>query len=210
MTRPDDPFRDYHRVRSWGAVRRFVVVTCLVIGVVGGWGTLASFAPTTTAAGSNLVAIPSPSATVVPAAAEPPPAVELPAPVADTSASVPQALAQSGSAAWAIHIDTTGYQAEINQCLWVRMDLGTPAPIVGAHNFCGGGQVLHMSIGDRVTLTGTGLDGTYVVSDSRDAHSGDNAFTATAGMLAVVILQTCYWSDDGAERLVGLEPAPAA
>jgi hypothetical protein len=63
-----------------------------------------------------------------------------------------------------------------------------------------------MRPGDVVELYGEGLDGDYVVSDSRDAHAGDNAATATDGMLAQVILQTCYPGAGGRERLVGLEP----
>lgn len=125
---------------------------------------------------------------------------------AQTTASSPSAdLAATGPSAWAISIDTTGYQAEIDECLWVRMDLGAAAPIVGAHNYCGGGIVLEMQLGHTVDLVGTGLDGSYVVTESRDARGGDPAAAATAGMTASVILQTCYWIDDGSVRLLGLQ-----
>ena len=139
-------------------------------------------------------ALPEPQAGPEGAPTEPPAPVDLPA--------------TAGPASWSIAIDTRGYQAEIDQCLWVRMDLGGQAPIVGAHNYCGGGDVLEMSLGDSVTLAGTGLDGTYLVTDARDARAGDTAATAIAGMVGRVILQTCYWADDGTVRLVGLTPAP--
>jgi len=65
-----------------------------------------------------------------------------------------------------------------------------------------------MTLGDVVTMTGTGLDGRYLVSDARDARAGDIAAAAIKGMVGSLILQTCYWSDDGTVRLVGLTPAP--
>ena len=117
----------------------------------------------------------------------------------------PPTLATTGQAEWLIAIDTTGYQAEIDSCLWVRMDLGTHAPVVGAHNYCGGDIVLGMAIGDSVTLSGAGLDGAYRVVSARDARAGDNAQAATDGLGGAVILQTCYWGANGAERLVALD-----
>jgi len=63
------------------------------------------------------------------------------------------------------------------------------------------------TIGDTVALTGTGLDGLYRVSAERLAWAGDSAAAATAGLEAVVILQTCFWVDDGSERLLALVPA---
>jgi hypothetical protein len=79
-----------------------------------------------------------------------------------------------------------------------------PVPFVAAHNYCGGGIVLDMQAGQIVTLSGTGLDGTYVVSGAKDAWSGMEALDAMAGLSGDVILQSCYWSDDGRERLVAL------
>jgi hypothetical protein len=105
---------------------------------------------------------------------------------------------------WAISIATTGFQHELDSCEWVRMNLDAVVPIVGAHNYCGGDIVLRMSAGDTVTLEGNGLTGNYVVSEARDAWAGENAATATSGLSATVILQTCYYSNDGRERLVGL------
>ena len=84
------------------------------------------------------------------------------------------------------------------------MDLSAIAPIVGAHNYCGGGIVLEMAEGDTVTLTGTQLDGAYRVTGEREAHAGDNAATATEGLVADVILQTCHWNSGGRERLLSL------
>lgn len=165
-----------------------------------GLGSLAASAPQPQAAPvADGAGIPTPTAEPT---QEP---VVLPEPVAPpTPATPPEVLPTTGPASWSITIDTVGYQAEIDQCLWVRMNLGTVAPIVGAHNYCGGADVLEMAIGDSVTLAGTGLDGLYLVTDSRDAHAGDNAAQATAGLVAAVILQSCYWSNDGTERLVAL------
>jgi hypothetical protein len=120
----------------------------------------------------------------------------------------PSSLPQTGTPAatqqhFSIAVATRGYQAELDQCQWVRMDVGAVAPIVGAHNFCHGDMVLAMQPGDLVAITGTDLDGDYQVTGSRDAHAGDNAATATSGLTADLILQTCYWGDNGL-RLVTL------
>ncbi|GAA2182992.1 hypothetical protein GCM10009785_24610 [Brooklawnia cerclae] len=108
-----------------------------------------------------------------------------------------------------IEVGATGYQAEIDRCQWVRMDLGAVAPIVAAHDYCGGSVVLDLLTGDRVDLAGQGLDGRYVVAGSRDARPGQDAAEATAGLVATVLLQTCY--PDGAHvRLVVLVPVDAS
>ena len=147
-------------------------------------------------------------------ASDPAPVIALSAPATPAIGSIAPppaqpALPTTGPASWAIAVDTRGYQPEIDECLWVRMDLGGQAPIVGAHNYCGGRIVLEMEFGDVVTMTGTQLDGRYLVSDARDARAGDIAETAIKGMVGSLILQTCYWSDDGTVRLVGLTPAPS-
>jgi hypothetical protein len=118
------------------------------------------------------------------------------------------ARSAAGPAVYRITVTATGYQTQLDECQWVRMDLGAEAPIVGAHTRCGGSVVLAMRPGDVVYVRGQGLDGKYVVTGSRDAHAGDNAQLATAGMAAQVILQTCYPGPGGRERLVGLEPEP--
>lgn len=207
MTVGDDPFRAYHRARWWMTLRRTVTSVTVSAAVVVGLALWVGAAPP-----------PAEPTSAIPAAAVPP-AENPPTPVAQTETAAPvapdpvapspdpappTALAPTGPRVWSISVDTTGYQAELDECLWVRMDLGAAAPIVGAHNYCGGGIVLDMAVGDLVTLTGTGLDGTYSVTGDRGAHAGDGAATATAGMDADVILQTCYWIDDGSERLVGL------
>lgn len=115
----------------------------------------------------------------------------------------PQTPAAPEGASYEITISTSGFQAEVDRCVWVRMDLGAAAPIVGAHNRCGGDIVLSMQPGDVVTLRGEGLNSRYLVTDSRDARPGDVAADATAGMVAAVILQTCYWHNDQV-RLVGM------
>lgn len=142
--------------------------------------------------------------------ASPVPAAPVPTSSATPLETAPDQLATlpvTSTGRWAINIDTTGYQTELDECLWVRMDLGAAAPIVGAHNNCGGSIVLDMKVGDTVTLMGTALDGTYTVIDSRNAHAGDAAATATAGWIAAVILQTCYWNSGGEERLLALQRA---
>lgn len=130
-------------------------------------------------------------AEVAPAAVEQAAVEEAPAPVA---------------ASWSIGIGAFGWQAELDACQWVLLDMvaSVPLPIVAAHNYCGGGIVLEMQPGDTVTLSGYGYDGTYVVTGSRDAWTGADAASAVAGMDGEVVLQTCYWNDDGTERLVSL------
>ncbi len=102
-----------------------------------------------------------------------------------------------------IDVDTRGFQDELDRCLWVRMDVGASAPIVGAHNFCEGDVVLGLTVGDLVSIGGTDLDGDYQVTGDRTAHAGDDAATATSGLTADLLLQTCYWDDSGL-RLVAL------
>lgn len=120
-------------------------------------------------------------------------------PAGDAPAEVPGAPKQ-----WSIDVDTTGFQTEIDECLWVRMNLGIHAPIVGAHNHCGGGIVLEMQLGEQVTLTGQGVDGTYVVVSEGSGWGGQSAREATQDLPADVILQSCYWENTGHARLVGL------
>ena len=143
--------------------------------------------------------IPSPTPSAVLAAPAP---STLPAPPpADIGTVAVEPPAAEGS--WSIAIAATGYQAELDACQWVRMDLGV-APIVGAHTSCGGAIVLEMIDLDAVQLAGQGLDGAYVVTGSRDARAGDTAAAATDGLAADVILQTCYPGADGRVRLVAL------
>ena len=123
------------------------------------------------------------------------------------AAPAPAPAPAAAPASWSISIGAVGLQAELDQCQWVRMDFSSavPLPVVGAHNYCGGDIVLSMSVGETVTLSGTGLDGTYVVTGSRDAWTDSPAADAIAGMGGDVILQTCYWANDGSERLVSLQ-----
>jgi hypothetical protein len=128
-----------------------------------------------------------------------------PAPQAEASASSSSAKAARGAKPdWSIHVTAAGFQKELDACQWVRMDLGAPAPIVGAHNYCGGSIVLQMRTGDTVTLAGKGVSGNYVMTGARVAHAGDVVETVTAGMSADVILQTCWQNSGGRERLVEL------
>lgn len=107
---------------------------------------------------------------------------------------------------WSISIATVGLQAEIDQCEWVRMDFTSdvPLPIVAAHNFCGGGIVLEMQPGQTVAISGTGLDGNYVVVGSKDAWADEDAADAISGLSGDLVLQTCYWEDNGHLILVAL------
>jgi hypothetical protein len=184
-------------------------------------------APVAVATPANVPAAPPPAEAAGPVAAEVPvgapssavlaapatvtttPVAAPPAPDAGPPAAVPPApggsvLPSAPAAPLAIGIHATGYQAELDRCFWVRMDLaGASAPIVGAHHHCGGDIVLAIEVGDAVDLSGQGLDGRYVAIGSRDARPGQDAGEATEGMGAQVILQTCYPS--GTEvRLVAL------
>lgn len=210
MPAAPDPFAEYHRAGRRITLTRVIpaVIAALAIGT--GLGFLAGNTPAAPPAAVEQ-ASPAPFAAPAPDAVEPPiVAAQLPQPAAPAGAPATETpalptLATTGQGEWSIAIDTTGYQAEIDQCLWVRMDLGVHAPIVGKHNYCGGDIVLGMSIGDTVTLSGVGLDGTYTVIAARDAQAGDYAKVATDGLGGSVILQTCYWGDSGAERLVALD-----
>lgn len=144
----------------------------------------------------------SPAAAALPTLALPAP----PAEVAPAAVEQPQVEAAPVAASWGIGIGAFGWQAELDACQWVLLDMvaSVPLPIVAAHNYCGGGIVLEMQPGDTVTLSGYGYDGTYVVTGSRDAWTGSDAASAVAGMDGEVVLQTCYWNDDGTERLVSL------
>lgn len=108
---------------------------------------------------------------------------------------------------WSVAITAIGLQAEIDACQWVRMDFSAAVtiPVVAAHNFCGGDIVLQMQSGQAVSLSGAGLDGSYVVVAARDAQADQDAVDAISGLAGDVILQTCYWADDGSERLVALQ-----
>ena len=226
-----DPFGAYHRTKGWMSLARSTAVLAASAALVLGLSLVASGAPpyagqpaNGSAAGPASVGFVAASASrasvesvevdgqaagasgaAAPGTGSP---GVLPSPSGSGSAAAPVAtappLATTGGSTWSITIGATGYQTEIDQCQWVRMELGASAPIVGAHNYCGGGIVLDMQLGDTVTLTGTGLGGTYRVTDSRDAHAGDHADAATAGLVADVILQTCYFTPDGRERLVAL------
>jgi hypothetical protein len=105
---------------------------------------------------------------------------------------------------WSIAIDTSGWQDELDLCLWVRMDFEGVVPMVGAHNFCGGSFILDVVAGQTVQLSGQGLDGRYLVTGDRQVFSGDDAIQATSGLSASVILQTCYWDAADGMRLVAL------
>lgn len=203
MTGERDPFRGYHRYTGWITAAKVSATLAGAVALATGLTLLVAAAPS---AGS-LRTPPLPPA--VPGALADAPPTALPEPLPDkepSSAALvePQPLPTTGPSEWSIDIDTTGYQDEIDQCLWVRMDIGAVAPLVGAHNYCGGEIVLRMRIGDTVELRGTSLDGVYSVTESRDAWAGDPADSATSGMTATVILQTCYWNAGGKERLLSL------
>jgi hypothetical protein len=201
---PEDPdvFAAYHRREDAGLALRILGGCSAVLGGVLLVALMGSAAPPPAVVTS--ISVPTardPSSIPTPA---PEPSEEaLPAPAAEVLPAIaPVAVADTG---WRIAIDTSGYQAELDQCLWVRMDLGAIAPIVGAHRSCGGGAiVLQMQPGEAVALSGVSLDGGYVVAETRDAHVGDAAVTATEGMIADVILQTCYEGAGGRVRLVAL------
>ncbi|MEO5535924.1 MAG: hypothetical protein ABIR17_12435 [Pseudolysinimonas sp.] len=117
-------------------------------------------------------------------------------------------LAVDTAPTWSIQVDTTGYQNELDRCLWVRMDFIDVVPIVGKHNFCGGDIILDMTLGQTVQLSGLGVDGTYVVTGDRQVFSGEPATEATANLTATVILQTCYFDKSKGMRFVTLSLLP--
>ncbi|MFC6355167.1 hypothetical protein [Luethyella okanaganae] len=214
-----DPFIVYHRRgRRTAALRLVALAIATGVAVSGAWWLAPRFAeaapaPTTALSPAMVPMVPQIAQEVPQRVAEQSPntlpSIDLgsreasPADVATSKPHTPQSPARS----FEIPVTATGYQTEIDQCQWVRMDIGAVAPIVGAHTSCGGEIVLDMQAGDRVFLTGNGVDGGYEVAMSRDAHAGDDAATATAGLSAVVILQSCY-RDRDAVRLVGLLPLP--
>jgi hypothetical protein len=205
-----EPFAAYHRARRTSAIARAAALGIPGAALIATLVVLTSLAPTSAAAAGseNLAAIGSGTAVATPT----PTTAAAPSPTGSSGprASVRSALTRPGATSESsivrVRITADGYQHEIDECQWVRMDLDAEAPIVGAHTQCGGSVVLSLRPGDRVELTGEGLDGDYLVTDGRDAHAGDNAATATQGMLAEVILQTCYPGAGGRERLIGLEP----
>ncbi len=221
-----DPFAAYHRARRPGIVLRRGLATVAVVGTVAAGVFLVITAPATpqtatVALASNTIPDIQPDAGAETAtgagdaggdAAAPDAPLPSPAPAA-TAPSVPAQPAPAAAPAeptgpYSIRIAATGYQAEVDRCQWVRMNLGAVAPIVGAHNNCGGAIVLTMTPGQEVDLTGQGLDGRYVVTGGRDAHAGEIAAEATSGITADVLLQTCYFSGHGAELLIALTRLP--
>ena len=215
MRDTDSPFDDVHRAhgrRIAAIVTGWVVAAGIVIAGMAAVGS-ASAQPAPTDATIPFDAAAAVSEAVATVSATPAPVATTPtiAPAADPDAPAPAPASTpapaSGPASRTITITATGYQAELDACQWVRMNLLDTVPMVGAHTSCGGSLVLGLHDGDIVRLVGQGLDGTYRVIDSRDARSGDDAAAATAGMGAAIILQTCYPGTSGRVRLVGLVPA---
>lgn len=206
----EDPFAEYHRARRRAAAVRAVLGLAAVAAVALASIWLATVPSGSAAAQPSAQTQPTKILSMAPTDATP---AAKPSPTPHPSPSIPPAPAphlagnSTSTRDVQIAITATGYQHELDECQWVRMDLGAVAPIVGAHTQCGGAVVLTLSAGQFVDLTGEGLTGRYVVTDIRNAHSGDDAATALAGMDATVVLQTCYPGTGGRERLVGLEPA---
>lgn len=208
-------FADYHRARriragltaaGWTAAASAVMGALILVGMSSPSRVEASslvIMSTTTTSSPAAMPLGSSTTAAVPTAVSAGPS----AAVVRTPSAIQAVPASSEPAAFWIVITATGYQAELNACQSVRMDLLGTAPFVGAHTSCGGAEVLTMKVGDLVTLVGQGLDGNYRVVGARDAHAGDLATTATAGMTASVVLQTCYRGIGGRERLVALQPA---
>jgi hypothetical protein len=215
----DTVFADYHRARTRrivAAVAGWVLAAALCVSGVVAIGAVTahpasatSLASSSTSSSTTEATIPVDVAAVVNStlAPAPPPA---PTPTPSLRPALTPTRAPTSTiarqTAYAIAIAVTGYQIELNACQWVRMNLADTLPIVGAHTHCGGILVLRLQLGDTVTLSGQGLDGTYRVADALDAKAGDNSASATAGMTATVILQSCYLGGGGRVRLVGLIP----
>ena len=217
-----DVFRSFHRARIHAALRVRVplLVLASALVVAGAWGAVAAAPPARVDAApqtSVVVTVPAEAqlaggatgATDSGAAQAGAPAAAQPVASAAVLPTVPVAPVPPEAATpvaptplYSIAVTARGHQAELDACQWVRMDVGAVAPIVGAHNFCHGDQVLAMAVGDVVTVTGTDLDGDYQVTGSRDARAGDNAAVATAGLTGDIIFQTCYWESAQGLRLV--------
>jgi hypothetical protein len=215
-------FAAYHRARRRAVLpgRIALVLVGALLVAAATWGIVTRPLPVSAAAasasGDSFGVLAGAPAGGAPAGAVPePPAADLPvAPVGEV-APVPAPGEPRAPLSVAIDVTARGHQAELDLCQWVRMDIGAVAPIVGAHNYCRGDVVLDLLPGDLVALTGTELDGDYQVVGSRDAQAGDDPATATAGLAADLLLQTCYWGDAGL-RLVtlrrvdlSLPPTPA-
>lgn len=205
-------FAAYHRHRDSAIALRVVgTTTALLVG-----GALLAFvvaaAPT---APSQVAATPPTKTSLVPGRTPAAAALVLPTPTPESTPIAEEAAAvvpppPVEDSAWQVGVDASGYQSELDACLWVRMNLDAVAPIVGAHRTCGGSIVLDMALADAVRIDGEGLDGDYIVTDARDALAGDVAATATAGLVADVILQTCYPGADSRVRLVALRILPSS
>lgn len=217
-TTSGDVFRSFHRGRLLASLRVRVPLV-IVVGamIAAGVAVSASATPTAgidAASGSTIIAAPSAPlaggvAAADTAAAPSPeaPALILPAEGSTIDPAVASVAAEATTPVaptplYSIAVTARGHQAELDACQWVRMDVGAIAPIVGAHNFCHGDEVLALAVGDVVTVTGTDLDGDYQVTGSRDARAGDNGASATAGLAGDIIFQTCYWDDARGLRLV--------
>jgi len=216
----DDPFRAYHRAGARVVARRALTAAALAAVVLApiGWASGAGGA-TNPALVTELALAEAQRLAVQPVAVEPPPDPEPPtgdgavvvprdaptaAPAAPESAQEPPSGRPADPVAAEIAIDTVGYQEELDRCLWVKMSLTPIAPIVAAHNYCGGDVVLGLGRGDRVRLSGLELDGVYVVTGDREVRTGELVSVATEGLVADVILQTCFWRT-GTTRLVTVE-----
>ncbi len=205
---PDDAaiFAEYHRVGRARSARLVVAGGAVVVlAIFAGFALSPALAQPVPASAPAALVSPSPSAATplaIPTETPSPAPVVLPSPASAATAATEPPVATDPN--WSIRIGATGYQTELDACQWVRMDLAAVASIVGAHNSCGGAIVITMEAGDPVSLAGQGLDGAYVVAEARDAHAGDVAAAATAGMTADVILQTCYSGTGGRVRLVAL------
>jgi hypothetical protein len=199
---PDPVFAEYHRRKRRRRVGEVSIVIAAIAATVGVAGCWAAAAP---AAVVGAVRTDAGRASSTRTAVPDPPTSTSPVLVGDVAASaVAPAPVARPSGPTRIDVTAHGYQAELDACQWVRMDLEAAAPIVGAHTRCGGAIVLTLDAGDEVDIRGELLDGDYRVVSAREAHAGDPAGAATAGMVADVLLQTCFPGSGGRVRLVAL------
>ncbi|MFB2580104.1 hypothetical protein ACEXQD_02555 [Herbiconiux sp. P15] len=211
-------FAEYHRARRRAVLPGRIALVLVAVAVVAGatWGIATRPVPTSaaSASGVSLAGAPAAGSAAGATAGESPVPVPPPSPAPEvTTETVVEPRPQLHES---IAVTARGHQAELDECQWVRMDIGAVAPIVGAHTYCEGEVVLELEDGDLVSIRGTELDGDYQVTGSRDAHAGDDPAAATAGLTADLLLQTCYWDQNGL-RLVelrrvdlSLPPTPAA
>lgn len=85
----------------------------------------------------------------------------------------------------------------------IQINWSTHTTEIAQHDYCGGSWMSKVSTGQRITVVGGTISGTYVVNGNRRTVSKDSSASALDG-LGSLVLQTCVGSR---MVLVGLSPA---